>query len=236
MIAKYQSYDHIFLASKDVANIFNYLFKKYNKFNLPKIHEIGYPRLDFIFKNIKNKKIKNKVIIAPTGYRSFPNLSIHNHLIKLIIFLIKSKKYNVVYRPHPSDLKSKEISKIKIIFKNEPLFELDNSINYYNTYKDSKFLITDLSGTAYTYALLTDNPVIFFSKNEKYINKTYYKKLNYFKNRNKIGITINNFKYLKNTIKKLENNRKKHKIEINKVRKNIIFLRKIKKKSLANIK
>ena len=27
------------------------------------------------------------------------------------------------------------------------------------------FLITDLSGTAYTYALLTNNPVIFFSRN-----------------------------------------------------------------------
>ena len=52
-------------------------------------------------------------------------------------------------------------------------------------------MITDLSGTAYTYAFLTYNPVIFYSPKEKKINYSYYKKLNYFKDRNKIGKVLN---------------------------------------------
>ena len=51
-------------------------------------------------------------------------------------------------------------------------------------------MITDLSGTAYTYAFLTYNPVIFYHRKKK-INYSYYKKLNYFKDRNKIGKVLN---------------------------------------------
>ena len=53
-------------------------------------------------------------------------------------------------------------------------------------------LITDISGTAYTYAFLTNKPVIFFSKNEKLINELGYGKLSYFEDRNKIGAIIKN--------------------------------------------
>ena len=50
------------------------------------------------------------------------------------------------------------------------------------------FLITDLSGTAYTYAFLTHNPVLFISINEDYLKKVNYDNLNYFKDRKKIGL------------------------------------------------
>ena len=59
-------------------------------------------------------------------------------------------------------------------------------------------LITDISGTAYTYAFLTNKPVIFFSKNEKLINELGHGNLSYFEDRNKI---INNIKTLEKKIK-----------------------------------
>ena len=229
LIRRFSNYNYLFVASDQAANIFVKLFNNI-KTNIPKIYEVGYPRLDYIYKNNIKKKLINRIIIAPTGIKSFPNLSIQNYLIRLIHFLRKLNKYKITYRPHPSDIKSQSTLNIKKVFKNEPLFEFDTSDNYFNIYRNSNFLITDLSGTAYTYALLTNNPIIFFSKNENYIKRTYYKNLNYFKNRNKIGRTITNFNQLKNAINQLEINRQKYNIEINKIRKNIKYLGKSKKR------
>ena len=163
-------------------------------------------------KIIKGIKI---VIIAPTGIKSFPNLTMQKYISEIILFFIKFKKYKVVYRPHPSNAKEMKILNIEKKFKNNPYFELDISNNYFQVYTKSSFLITDLSGTAYTYALLTDNPVIFFSRNENYINKTNYKKLNYFINRKKIGIIIHRTKQLKSAINKIESKRSKYSNSIN---------------------
>ena len=46
-------------------------------------------------------------------------------------------------------------------FKN---FKLDISSSYLESYAKSNVLITDFSGTAYTYAFSKNSPVIFFSK------------------------------------------------------------------------
>jgi hypothetical protein len=51
-------------------------------------------------------------------------------------------------------------------------------------------MITDYSGTAYSFALTTLNPVIFFSPNEDHAVKLGYSKLNYFKDRKKIGFIV----------------------------------------------
>ena len=230
LVKRFSNYDYLFVASKEAENIFEKLFSHHNKVNVPKIFEVGYPRLDYINKNNISRKLNNRIIIAPTGIKSFPNLSIQTYIVRLIYSLKKLNKYKITYRPHPSDIKSKLTLNIRKIFMNDPLFEFDTSDNYINTYKNSKFLITDLSGTAYTYALLTNNPIIFFSKNENYIKNTYYKKLNYFKNRNKIGKIITNLNQLNNAIKKIEIHRQKYNIEINKIRKNIKFLGKSKKR------
>ena len=56
----------------------------------------------------------------------------------------------------------------------------DNSENYLKTYNSSNIMITDLSGTAYTYALLTKNPVMFFSPGEKLIKKLLLSKVKLF--------------------------------------------------------
>ena len=82
-------------------------------------------------------------------------------------------------------------------------------------YESTKFMITDLSGTAYTYALLTKNPVFFYSKNENIIINSDYKKLNYFKDRRKIGKVFDNVNKMTNY---LNNNNNK---ELKKFNKNI---------------
>ena len=64
-------------------------------------------------------------------------------------------------------------------------------------------MISDLSGTAYTYSFLTNKPVVFFSNYEKDLSRLKYDDLNFFKDRNKIGFVV---KDVKNLIKILKKN------------------------------
>ena len=154
------------------------------------------------------------------------------NIIKIIKTITKLKKFNLIYRPHPSDFLNKRVKYIENYFKNNNFFKLDRSENYFYNYKSSKLLITDLSGTSYTYAFLTNNPVIFFSKNEKYIKNTYYKDLNFFKNRNKIGLIVKKEKYLLNAISKVEVKKKIFQKNIGYLKQNIKNLGRSKNKIL----
>ena len=112
--------------------------------------------------------------------------------INIIIDLLLSKtNYNVIFRPHPSNLYTNIVDRIENKFSKYKNFNIDKSKNYFNTYSNSFLMITDLSGTAYTYSFLTLNPVLFFSISEKILKKNNYNNLNYFKDRNKIGYIVN---------------------------------------------
>jgi len=230
LLTQLSKYDHIFLSSKQAFTVFTELFKIDLNFKKPLFHEAGYPRLDYHIKRKTNLKRKKTVIIAPTNFKIFSNLTMQKYISEIISFFVKSKKYELIYRPHPSNAKEIKILNIIKKFKNNPHFKLDISSDYFKVYKESNFLITDLSGTAYTYALLTNNPVIFFSRNENYVNKTYYKKLNYYKSRKKIGIIIYKIKQLKPAINKIENNRRKYSNSINNIKKKMTYLGKSKKR------
>ena len=80
-------------------------------------------------------------------------------------------------------------------------------------------MITDISGTAYTFSFLTNSPVIFFSINERKALKE-YASLNHFIDRKKIGDVITNIKNLKKTINQLIKNRAMYKKKINLLKKN----------------
>ena len=62
-------------------------------------------------------------------------------------------------------------------------------------------MITDISGTAYTFAFLVLSPVIFLSLNEKKIVENEYTNYNFYLDRNKIGKTIFDSKEIINSIK-----------------------------------
>ena len=62
-------------------------------------------------------------MIAPTGIRLFPDLSMQKYLLNLIKELLKLRKYLIVYRPHPSDFYNKAVLKINHLLKlNNHLF------------------------------------------------------------------------------------------------------------------
>ena len=201
------NYDAILLPSKKSSFIFKKIFERDNKF--PKILILGfYPKLNYLLKKIKNnRKNSNKIIIAPTHYSTFKNLNLHKYLEMIIYGLIKLNFY-VIYRPHPSNIKDEKVKNICKRFNKTNKFSLDTSTNYFKSYMSTKLMITDVSGTAYTYALLTKKPVFFFSTNENIINNSIYKKLNYFKDRKKVGMIFNNVNKMLNFMKNKSNLKK----------------------------
>ena len=189
MKKRLSKYDFIIVASQEAKK----LFKRFVKNKRTKILVQRYMKLDYFLKKTKFKKYKHlkNVLIAPTNFKSFPNLTMQNFLSDIIQNFL-DKNFTVNYRPHPSNLNDKQTINLQKKFKEFKNFYLDKSSNYLNSFNKSDLMITDLSGIAYTYLILTSKPIIFYSTNERYLKKTYYAKLGYFSNRDKIGHKIYN--------------------------------------------
>lgn len=206
--------DYIFVSTDILKDYFNKKFIEYSKLkkeSKTKIINTGYLKLDHVFREVK--KIKNKkkhILIAPTACKHYKAINLSTKLSKTINYLLK-KKYEVIYRPHPIDLTKRGnynlVKKINNNFKKNDNFFLDKSTSYLESYSKSFILITDFSGTAYTYAFSQNKPVIFFSMNEKKLFRKKLLNLYYFKDRKKIGFVVKNFSNLHNNLKKIKNNK-----------------------------
>ena len=165
------NYDYIFLSNKKNIEAFDFFFNKYNfanKSKLPKLIETGYIKLDFLKQNIvKTFPNSNKIIIAPTNQTTFNELSLFNNLDQIIEALLVNTNSEIILRPHPANRENEIILKIKKKYSEHSKFIYDTSNNYLDTYSNSAYLITDISGTAYTYAFFTKKPVVFYSGDEK---------------------------------------------------------------------
>jgi len=189
LLTKLKEYDFIVVATKDSKKVFENLFNKNQNI---KIVVYKYLKIDYILKKIKGSKTKQTktILIAPTNYLSFPKMSMQSKLNTIFKILLKNN-YEVIYRPHPSNFDDLKVIKLKSKFENYKNFIFDNSPDYFTSYNISNFLLTDVSGTAYTYAVTTTKPVLFFNINDRYNRLLKYNELNYFKNMNKIGWKVN---------------------------------------------
>lgn len=212
-------YDFIFLSSKKIIVSFNKYFNLKRKQTI-KFISSGYPRLDYLNKVSKRKK-KNSIIIAIANNVAYPDYSIINNILPIIRILSLNFNYKIIIRPHPANRKyfnKKNFSEIYEEIEKNSNIRIDFNDNYLNSYNQSLLMITDLSGTAYTFSFLTNSPVLFFSINEKKASKE-YSSLNHFEDRKKIGDVITDINDLKKAIKKLISNK-------NRYRKKIIILKK----------
>lgn len=204
-------YDFILISCKKVRKVFKKLFKNYQ---IPILLETGYLRFSYLSKKIRDKSEHKRIIIAPTGIDSFNNLSIKKKLIDIINILQKNR-YFVVLRPHPRDIKKRFYLDLNNKILNKKNYFYDVSRDYRETFEKSEIMLTDLSGTAYTYAFLTKKPVIFFSIDEKKIRVSNYSNLNFFLDRKKIGEIVYDTRKIIIAIKKCRKNKRNIKKRIN---------------------
>ena len=218
--------DYIFVSSDIVKDYFEKgLSKNIMKKSKRKVQVVntGYLKLDHVHKKINLRKVKeDSILIAPTASKLYSDANLSKKLDKMINLLLV-KKYKIIYRPHPLDLTIKgDINLTNLIiekFKDFPNFEFDISTSYIESYRKSKLLITDFSGTAYTYAFSTEKPVIFYSS----LNKlSFIKEINsmyYFKDRKEVGYVITNIKDLLKKVKEIDNKKIILKTKIKNLRK-----------------
>ena len=160
----------------------------------------------------------------------FPEFTILDYLKDIIYELLNSTSYNIILRPHPGNRNHTKVYELIKLFKNNTRFQCDSSENYIDTYAKSQILITDISGTAYTYAFLTLCPVIFFLPNDDKIKKYNYDKLNFFINITKIGSIVRDVKLMSQEINKILLKIKQYKESIQILIREIKYLGKAKKK------
>ena len=226
------NYNFIFLSSKMQIEMVDEMFRRYDVGKFPNLKEIGYPRIDYLLRKYSEKlKIKkNSIIIAPTQFEGFPEFTIVDYLKDIIFELLNETSYNVILRPHPSNKDHIKIHELIGIFKHNTRFQCDFSENYVDTYAKSQILVTDMSGTAYTFAFLTLCPVIFFLPNDDAIKKNNYDKLNFFLNRTKIGSIVHDVKLMSQEIYKVLLKIKQYNESIQALSKDIKYYGKAKKK------
>ena len=194
-------YNYIFISGQKSKRMFDNLFIKYNTDNnkkIPKIFCVGYYKLDYLVKKFKKiKGFSKQIVIAPSDFRHIKEITILNDLNEIINKLLLKTNYKIIFRPYPNNRDSKLIKSIKKKFEKDRNFSLDMSDDYFKIYSKSLCLITDISGTAYTYAFATEKPVIFYSPDEKLLKKNKFLSFYYFIDRNKIGITLTKFNQIK---------------------------------------
>jgi len=128
----------------------------------------------------------------------------------LIEKIIKNQNFNLIYRPHPGDLidpiQKKRLFELNNKFKTKKNYIFDINTSYVQSYKRAKIMITDFSGTAYTFAFCKLRPIIFFSKNERMLLNSDLSELNYFKDREQIGVVESKIDNIENSIIHIKKN------------------------------
>ena len=201
--------NYIFLSS-DIA--ISALQKKINHYTdktkedkKPLLINTGYLKLDHVYKKLNNDQIsEDSVLLAPTLSSMLKDYNLDEFLDRIIKEILENTDFKIIYRPHPVDKIDKEksliINNIFEKYQHNKKFSLDSNISYIDSYKKSKILITDFSGTAYTYAFSKLKPIIFFSKNENELMKSNLKELFFFKDRLNVGRIVQNIDNLNEEI------------------------------------
>jgi len=196
--------NYIFLSS-EIAIIalekkINLYLEDNDKKNL-KLINTGYLKLDHVHKKVYKSSIsEDSILLAPTLSSMFLEYNLSPFLDEIIHEILNDKKFKLIYRPHPGDAKNNHIKKIKEKFTSNKNFFLDLNTSYLDSYAKSKILITDFSGTAYTYAFSKLRPIIFISRNERVLKQSNLNDLYFFKDRHYVGEIIENIYDINNEI------------------------------------
>jgi len=167
----------------------------------------GYIKLDQNLKLFEKYKKEEKVLIhAPTvmdadieEYACLPR-----HSEEIVGALLENfPDYKVIFRPHPHTAETAQALHIVEKYKDNSRFIFDDNASFYmSNYAKSALMITDFSGTAFTYAFTTLRPVVFFSHNENAFQNKFYD-FKFVKDRDKIGVVAQNIDELTKNIRLL---------------------------------
>lgn len=176
-----------------------------NKMNLIRQKPIcripgGYIKLDRNIQYFKSIEVAiDSIIFAPTVHwdHFYDYVAVPEHGCDIVSALLEQfPDYKIIFRPHPHTIDTPEVQKVAKKFKGHPQFEFDTNASFYmKNYARSQLMVTDMSGTAFTYAFTTSRPVVFFSHKDDTVEEA-FGKIRYFQDREKIGYIAKNVQEL----------------------------------------
>jgi hypothetical protein len=140
-----------------------------------KLIPAGYPKLDLMLAALEPKR-QGSADRATTVYAPTHVIATNERLASLrrhgerIVETLLAAGYRVIFRPHPMSFVDEDrslVDRIAAAHADNPRFSLDRSKDYTLTYAAADFMVTDLSGTGFTYSLTFTRPCIFFSADEE---------------------------------------------------------------------
>ncbi len=154
----------------------------------------GYVRLD---QNIRDFErlgaAPDAIIYAPTV--DLPAFGEHSSIgaygFELVRHLMERfPDRTIIFRPHPNTRNKAAIERIVAAFSGDPRFVHDaNKSDYMSSYARSALMLTDMSGTAYTYAFTTLRPVVFFAPSQARVPGVDGQE-RYFRDRERVGAVV----------------------------------------------
>jgi len=173
----------------------------------------GYIKLDHNIRYFEQCKLPtDSIIYAPTVMDDHfaEYVSVPKYGRKIVEALLEGfADYKIIFRPHPHTLQTEDVTKIAEHFSRDKRFVFDSNASFYNdNYCRSAVMVTDMSGTAFTYAFMTLRPVVFFSHREQDVAKA-FDNVKYFEDRERIGYIATNIDELKEQVARALENTKR---------------------------
>jgi len=168
----------------------------------------------------------DSIIYAPTvtndNFAEY--VSVPKYGAKIVKALLEGfGDYRIIFRPHPHTLDTDDVRKIAERFSDSDRFVFDSNASFYNdNYCRSAVMVTDMSGTAFTYAFMTLRPVVFFSHREKDVAEA-FGNVKYFEDRERLGYIAKNADELKQEVARALRNAGRFARRIRKFRSEVVF-------------
>ena len=222
------NYDSVFVTGKHQREECEKTNQVYNLKNR-KIIDWGYSLLDDMisdYKKSKKKPQKEKTImIAPSWQKdNIIDLCLNN-----ILKPLKGKKYQVIVRPHPQQVRHMKDAFEKMKEKYEGTnIKIQTDFSKTSSVFNADLLITDWSSIGYEYAFTTEKPVISIDTPMKIMNPEYKKiKVEPFNiwAREQIGevVKVKDVKNISSIVKKMLKDPKKYQKKISALKKDSVY-------------
>ncbi len=207
---------YLFIPSKPSMELHKKICRDYGLTNNLVLIPGGYPRLDNSIAQLEQLKAttteqltantSQAIIYAPTlsalmtSAETKYTYSIFDALDFIPAILAAFPDKHIIFRPHPDDLsiikqgvqtlRTNAFRQLLALCETEPRCHLDaNQSNYIETFAKAAVLITDTSAIAYSFALTTKQPVVFYSADQAQV-KRLMPDVAYINDREKIGYCV----------------------------------------------
>jgi hypothetical protein len=168
--AQFDGYDYVACAGTHQIDAFREWRARGPRLAGKTLLPAGYPKLDWQLREAAGgPPDESTVVYAPTHIYAVTEAlaSLRRHGREIVRALLAAG-WRVIFRPHPESLRDQDaalVAKIVTEHQGNDRFKLDRAASYAASYSASSLIVTDISGTGFTYAFTFGRPAVFFAAN-----------------------------------------------------------------------